>query len=133
MKRPLLLPAHRQEVKERALSRFGLEVGKLVRQTLIRRVSTGDVSYARKVTSSRTVIVLEYAGTEMAFIYSSATKEIISFLGPNAPETADWRRSRSAALTLFLPSGLLRPDGRIAVALHGQGSCDLIIRLQTRQ
>ena len=33
------LPAHRQQVKERALSRFGLEVGKLVRQTLIRRVS----------------------------------------------------------------------------------------------
>ena len=110
MKRPLLLPAHRQEVKERALARFGLEVGKLVRQTLIRRVSKGDVCYARKVTTSRTVIVLEYAGTEMAFIYSSATKEIISFLGPDAPETADWRHSQSAVLTLIRP-GPLRPEG----------------------
>jgi hypothetical protein len=92
---PLSLPARRQQVKDRALSRFGLEVGKMVRQALIRRVSIGDVKYARKVTNSRTVIVLEYAGKEMAFVYSNATKEIVSFLGPDAPETADWRCSQS--------------------------------------
>jgi len=119
MIRPLQFPPLRQQANERAMSRFGLEVGKLVRQTLIRRVRKGDVKYARKVTNSRTVIVLEYAGLEIAFIYSNATKEIISFLGPNAPETADWRCSQSAALTLFRP-GLLRPDGKCSE--HGQGS-----------
>ncbi len=98
---PRSLPARRQQVKDRALSRFGLEVGKLVRQALIQRVSSGDVKYARKVTNTRTVIVLEYSGDEMAFIYSNATKEIVSFLGPDAPETADWRCSRSMALALF--------------------------------
>jgi hypothetical protein len=91
----------RQHVKDSALSRFGLEVGKMVRQTLIRRVQKGDVKYARKLTNSRTVIVLDYAGGEMAFLYSSATKEIVSFLAPDAPETAAWRRSHSAALALF--------------------------------
>ncbi len=40
--------AGRQQVKDCALSRFGLEVGKLARQTLIRRVQKGDVKYARK-------------------------------------------------------------------------------------
>jgi hypothetical protein len=110
MNRPHLLPPLRQQVNERAMSRFGLEVGKLVRQTLIRRVCKGDVKYARKVTNSRTVIVLEYAGMELAFIYSNASKEIISFLGPNAPETADWRHSQSAVLTLIRP-GPLRPEG----------------------
>jgi hypothetical protein len=54
-----------------------------------------DVKYARKLTTSRTVIVLDYNGSEMTFIYSSAAKDIISFLGPDAPETADWRRSQS--------------------------------------
>ncbi len=98
---PLALPARRRQVKDRALSRFGLEVGKLVRQALIHRVCSGDVKYARKVTNSRTVIVLEYAGNEMAFIYSNATKEIVSFLGPDAPETADWRCSQSTAQALF--------------------------------
>jgi hypothetical protein len=97
---PLSLPARRQQVKDRALSHFGLEVGKLVRQALIRRVVSGDVKYARKVTHSRTVIVLEYAGDEVAFIYSNATKEIVSFLGPDAPETADWRCSQSTLLAL---------------------------------
>ena len=60
---------------------FGLAVGKQVRQSLIRRVRKGDVKYARKLTNSRTVIVLDYDGGEMAFLYSSATKEIISFPG----------------------------------------------------
>jgi hypothetical protein len=108
---PLSLPARRQQVKDRALSRFGLEVGKLVRQALIHRVSRGDVKYARKVTNSRTVIVLEYSGDEMAFIYSNATKEIVSFLGPDAPETADWRCSQSTALALFRAPPL-SPGGR---------------------
>jgi hypothetical protein len=98
---PLSLPARRQQVKDRALSRFGLEVGKLMRQALIHRVSNGDVKYARKVNNTRTVIVLEHDGGEMAFIYSNATKEIVSFLGPDAPETADWRCSQSLALALF--------------------------------
>ena len=88
-------------MKDCARSRFGLEVGKMVRQDLIRRVQKGDVKYARKLTNSRTVIVLDYAKDEMAFLYSSATKEIIGFLPPDAPETADWRSSRAKALALF--------------------------------
>ena len=77
----------RRQVKECAWSRFGLAVGKQIRQSLIRRVWKGDVKYARKLTNSRTVIVLDYEGGEMAFLYSSANKEIISFLSPDAPET----------------------------------------------
>jgi hypothetical protein len=91
----------RKLVKDCALSRFGLEVGKMVRQSLIQRVQKGDVKYARKLTNSRTVIVLDYADREMAFLYSSATKEIVSFLPPDAPEIAGWRGSQAAALALF--------------------------------
>jgi hypothetical protein len=87
--------AGRQQVKDCALSRLGLEVGKLARQTLIRRVQKGDVKYARRLTNSRTVIVLDYAQGEMAFLYSSATKEIVCFLPPDAPEIAAWRRSQA--------------------------------------
>jgi hypothetical protein len=94
-------------VKDCALSRFGLEVGKMVRQSLIRRVQKGDVKYARKLTNSRTVIVLDYAAGELAFLYSSATKEIVSFLPAHAPEIADWRNSQAAALALFRRG----PDG----------------------
>jgi len=92
--------AGRQQVKDCAWSRFGLQVGKLARQTLIRRVQKGDVKYARRLTSSRTVIVLDYAQGEMAFLYSSATKEIVCFLPPDAPEIAAWRRSQ-AELAVF--------------------------------
>jgi hypothetical protein len=87
--------AGRQQVKDCAWSRLGLEVGKLARQTLIRRVQKGDVKYARKLTNSRTVIVLDHADGEMAFLYSSTTKEIICFLPPDAPEIAAWRRSQA--------------------------------------
>jgi hypothetical protein len=68
----------------------------MVRQSLIRRVQKGDVKYARKLTNSRTVIVLDYADGEMAFLYSSKTKEIVSFLPPDAPEIADWRGPEGA-------------------------------------
>jgi hypothetical protein len=87
--------AGRQQVKDCAWSRLGLQVGKLARQTLIRRVQKGDVKYARKLTNSRTVIVLDCADGEMAFLYSSATKEIVCFLSPDAPEIAAWRRSQA--------------------------------------
>jgi hypothetical protein len=99
----ILLPARRRLVKDYARTRFGLEVDKQMRQSLIRRVRKGDVKYARKLTSSRTVIVLDHEGREMAFLYSSASKEIISFLSPEAPETADWRHSRSAGVKLVRP------------------------------
>jgi hypothetical protein len=93
-----LLPVRRQQVKECAWSRLGLAVGKQIRQSLIRRVWKGDVKYARKLTNSRTVIVLDHDGREIAFLYCSAQKEIISFLSADAPETAEWRRARSPAI-----------------------------------
>jgi hypothetical protein len=100
---PILPPARRRQVKECALTRFGFDVGKQARQTLIRRVQKGDVKYARKLTTSRTVIVLDYNGCEMTFLYSSAAKDIISFLGPDAPETAEWRQSQAATHALPRP------------------------------
>jgi hypothetical protein len=69
----------------------------MARQALIRRVQRGDVKYARKLTHSRTVVVLDHAGGEVTFLYSSATKEIVSFLPPEAAETAGWRRSQASA------------------------------------
>jgi hypothetical protein len=99
--------AERQQVKDCAFSRFGLEIGKMVRQSLIHRVQKGDVKYARKLTNSRTVIVIDYAHRELAFIYSSTTKEIVSFLPADALEIADWRNSHAAAQALF-PR---RPEG----------------------
>jgi hypothetical protein len=51
---------------------------------LIRRVRKGDVKYARKLTNSRTMIVLDHNGAELAFVYSSASKKIIRFLAPGA-------------------------------------------------
>ena len=82
-----------------------MAAGRQVRQSLMRRVHAGDVLYARRLTHTRTVIVLIYAEQELAFLYSSAAKQILRFLPPGAPETADWRRSLEAAHTLFPRSG----------------------------
>jgi hypothetical protein len=101
------LPARRQLVKECAFSRLGLDVGRQARQSMIRRVRKGDVKYARKLTHSRTVIVLDHEGAERVFLYSSATKEIISFLGPDVPEIADWAKEQSTGQAA--PSPLVRP------------------------
>jgi hypothetical protein len=90
------LPVRRQYVKDCAFSRLGLNVGRQMRKTLIRRVWAGEVKYARRLTRSRTVIVLDYNGEEIAFLYSGTTKEIIRFLAPDAPETAEWRRTQAA-------------------------------------
>lgn len=76
-------------------SNSGIQVGKETRRELIRRVRRGDVRYAQKLTASRTMIVLEHDGVEMAFVYSKTDKTILRFLQPNAPETVDWLRSRS--------------------------------------
>ena len=105
-------PARRQLVKECARLRLGLDVGRLARQSMIRRVRKGDVKYARKLTNSRTVIVLDHAGGERAFLYSSATKEIISFLGPDAPEIADWVQGQAAPLPLVHPVWFRRHGAR---------------------
>jgi hypothetical protein len=88
--------ACRLRVKAEAFARYGLEIGKRVRQDLIHRVHNGDVKYARKLTHSRTVIVLDHHGAELAFIYSSARREIITFLAADARETAEWRNEKRA-------------------------------------
>ena len=49
------------------------------------------MQYARSLTRSRTVIVLEYAGQPIAFIYSSEQNEILHFLPLDAPEIEGWR------------------------------------------
>jgi hypothetical protein len=99
----VLLPARRQQVKECAHSRLGLDIDKLARQSMIRRVRKGDVKYAHKLTNSRTVIVLDHEGGERAFLYSSASKEIICFLGPNAPEIAGWVNGQVAPTPRVAP------------------------------
>jgi hypothetical protein len=81
-------------MKESAWAWFHLAAGKSARQTLVDRVQKGDVRYARRLTRSRTVIVLEYAGQEIAFIYSSASKEIVTFLPLDAAELEGWREGR---------------------------------------
>jgi hypothetical protein len=47
---------------------------------LLRRVRKGDVKSARKLTNSRTMIVLDHNGVELTFVYSSAKKKIISWV-----------------------------------------------------
>ena len=103
------LPARRQLGKECARSRWGWDVDKLARQSMIRRVRKGDVKYARKVTNSRTVIVLDHEGGERAFLYSSATKEIICFL---APEIAEWVRRQVAPVPRVHPVCFRLQGGR---------------------
>lgn len=88
--------ARRLVVKERARARLGVHVDKAARQTILRRVRKGDIRYARKLTHSRTVMVVEHEGRELAFLYSSAHQEIIGFLSPDAPEIAEWRERRAA-------------------------------------
>lgn len=85
----------RRRMKESAWSWFQLSAGKAARQTLVERVQNGDVRYARRLTRSRTVVVLEYAGQEIALIYSSASKEIISFLPLDAAELEGWREGEA--------------------------------------
>jgi hypothetical protein len=86
--------ACRQRVKAQAFARYGLELGKQVRLDLLHRVHNGDVKYARMLTRSRTVIVLDHLGAEIAFIYSNVHREIISFLAADARETAEWRKEK---------------------------------------
>jgi hypothetical protein len=57
--------------------------GKRERQDLLRRVHQGVIKYARRLTHSRTVIVLDYRGGELAFLYSNASQKIITFLPPD--------------------------------------------------
>ena len=84
--------ARREHMQIRARERFGLEVGKLARRALIRKVHTGDVRFARKLTNSRTVVVAEYKGVEVTFIYCGRMKGILTFLPADTRETAEWRK-----------------------------------------
>ena len=93
---PLLRPG-----KLCSLQQCGRAVGKQVRRELLYRVHTGNILYARRLTQSRTVIVLRYGGEELAFIYDGANKRILCFLPPGAPETGDWHRSQAAVRARF--------------------------------
>lgn len=79
------------------MERFGLEIGKAARRMLIRKVQTGEVKFSRRITRSRTVVVVDYAGVEVTFLYNRARKEILTFLPRDARETAEWRQSRRRA------------------------------------
>jgi hypothetical protein len=92
--------ARREHMQQRARERFGVEIGKLARRSLIRKVQSGEVHYARKLSHSRTVIVADYAGMEVTFIYCGRTKSILTFLPAEARETAAWRECRSPLSSL---------------------------------
>lgn len=92
--------ARREHMQRRAVERFGLKIGKLDRRTLIRKVQTGDVKFARKLTNSRTVVVAEHAGLEVTFIYCGRSKSILTFLPADSRETAEWRESPFSRLSL---------------------------------
>ena len=81
----------RRRLKESAWSWFQLAASKAARQTLVQKVQNGDVRYARRLTRSRTVVVLEYAGQEIAFIYSGAEEAIVTFLPLDAAELEGWK------------------------------------------
>ena len=81
-------------VPRNTVAQLGLVPEKQVRHELLRRLHLGDVQFACRLTRSRTVIVLEYAGSEFSFVYSNSTKEILRFLAPDAPETKSWRKSK---------------------------------------
>ena len=48
------------------------------------------MKHARKLTNSRTLIVLDHDGAELTFVYSSAQKKIISFVSSVAAQEAGW-------------------------------------------
>ena len=52
--------ARQEHARNRAMQRFGLEAGKLVRRELIHKVQAGEVKFARRAHCSRTVIVADY-------------------------------------------------------------------------
>ena len=101
--------AEARRLAQRNDEQFGFAAGKEARRELKRRVRIGDVKYARSLTCSRTLIVLDYAGHELAFIYSNRAKEILRFLSLDGPECEDWRRSREIATALF-PREKLREE-----------------------
>ena len=53
-------------------------------QHLLQRVRQGDITYACRLTRTRTLIVLDEEGRELAFIYSRRDKQIISFLSASS-------------------------------------------------
>ena len=81
----------RRRMQENASPGFQLAVGKMLRHHLVERVHRGDVTYAHRLTRSRTAIVINYGGQEIAFLYSREGREIISFLSLDAPEIEGWR------------------------------------------
>jgi hypothetical protein len=97
---PELRRAHMQK---RARERFGLEIGKRDRHALVRKVQAGEIKFAHKLTNSRTVVVAEHAGVDVTFIYCRRNKGILTFLPPDARETAAWRASCSESQPGSLP------------------------------
>ena len=93
MKIPLAA-ARREHMQARARERFGLEIGRIDRRALVRKVQTGEIRFARKLTNSRTVVVAEHAGREITFVYCGRSKCILTFLPDDARETAAWRESQ---------------------------------------
>jgi hypothetical protein len=93
--------ARQEHVRNRAMQRFGLEAGKLVRRELIHKVQAGEVKFARRLTCSRTVIVADYGDLEVTFLYSGTRKEIVTFLPADAKETEDWRQARTTGRKCF--------------------------------
>lgn len=89
--------ARRRHMQRRAAERFGVEIGKFARRTLIAKVQSGEFHFARKLTQSRTVVVADYAGVEVTFLYCGRSKSILTFLPPDARETAAWRASRACS------------------------------------
>jgi hypothetical protein len=59
---------------------------------LLQHVRTGDIKFARRLTRSLTVIVLDHNGEELTVLYSSTRKKIVKLLPAGAADSPQYQR-----------------------------------------
>ena len=75
----------RSHAKQRAKSRFGIDLNQHQYQELIEKIQAGRVESSKRLSLRVTEHIIEYQGKEMKVLYDKQRKTIITFLPVDAP------------------------------------------------
>ena len=99
----------RQHSKRRAAQRYDIELTNKDLIKIVALIRNGKAAASRRITCSKSVVLVQYNGDDLVLLYSKRHKEILTFFPPDG---GDARRLESAKICAAIQGASLNNDDK---------------------
>ena len=99
----------RQHSKRRAAQRYDIELTNKDLIKIVALIRNGKAAASRRITCSKSVVLVQYNGDDLVLLYSKRHKEILTFFPPDG---GDARRLESAKMCAAIQGVSLNNDDK---------------------